>query len=68
MSTTKDTKQVTVRADPDLINDLDRALLEARADGHLPMNYNRSDALREAMRMIAEDPSILSEFEIDNGE
>jgi len=66
MSTAKDTKQVTVRADPDLINDLDRALLEARADGKLPMNYNRSDALREMMRVVAEDPSILSDYS-ENG-
>jgi hypothetical protein len=54
-----------VRADPDLVNDVDRALLDAKSEGNLPMNYNRSDALRDAMRLIVEDPSVLSEYSED---
>jgi len=62
---TNDRRQASVRADPSLLNDVDRALLEARASGHLPMDYNRSDALRDLMRQLADDPSILSDYSED---
>jgi hypothetical protein len=63
MATTDERRHVTVRVAPELLNDVDRALLEARANGHLPMNYNRSDALRDLMRQVAEDPSVLSDYD-----
>jgi len=63
MATADDVTQVNVRTPSGLLNDVDRALLEARADGHLPMDYNRSDALRDLMRQLADDPSILSDYD-----
>jgi len=45
MATSDQTKQVNVRANVDLVDKIDRTLLQARAEGHLPMDYNRSDAL-----------------------
>jgi len=63
MATSDGQKQVGARVDPKLVDRIDRALLEARANGHLPMDYNRSDALRDLMRQLADDPSILSDYD-----
>lgn len=66
MSASKDRVQASARVDPNLLDKLDQALLQARAEGRLPRNYSRSDALRDMMRMIAEDPSLLSDYSEDD--
>lgn len=52
-------KQVGVRVDESLVDAFDRVLLEAKVDGDLPMDYNRSDALRDFMEAAVENPDVL---------
>lgn len=52
-------KTVSVRVDADLVERVDRQILEAKADNKLPMDYSRSDAIRQFLERVAEDPSIL---------
>jgi len=59
MSAGEDEKQISVRVDVELVNDVDRQILEAKASGELPMSYTRSDAVREFFERVAEDRSEL---------
>jgi len=52
-------KSVSVRVDAELVEKVDRRILEAKADNKLPMDYSRSDAIREFFERVAEDPSTL---------
>jgi metal-responsive CopG/Arc/MetJ family transcriptional regulator len=58
-------KRVTIRASEDLVHRFDMAILEAKTQGKLPMNYNRSEAIRQMMHKIAEEPSLLPEYDAE---
>jgi len=59
MSTAKDKKSVSVRVDSELIDEVDHAILQAKANGDLPMDFSRSDAIRQFLERVSDDPSIL---------
>jgi len=62
----EETKQVTVRVDTSTVDDVDDAILRAKADGKLPRDYSRSDALRDVMEQLSEDLELLSDYEADD--
>lgn len=55
-------RRVTVRADPELVDRVDRVLMQAKMNGTLPMSYSRSDAIRDMLRQLANDPEKLSDW------
>jgi len=70
MSVGKDEKQISVRVDAELVDEVDRAILEAKANQNLPMDFTRSDAVRDFLERVADDPAVLYEDsdEDENGQ
>lgn len=52
----------SVRVDTDLLNEVDRNMKKAQGNGDLPLDYNRSKAVRSFLRAAAEDPDVLVQF------
>ena len=64
-----DTKQISVRTDESLVDAFDRVILEAKVDGDLSMDYNRSDALRDFMEATVEDADgLLDLVDVEEGD
>jgi len=64
-----DTKQISVRTDESLVDAFDRVILEAKVDGDLSMDYNRSDALRDFMEATVEDADVLLDLvDVEEGD
>jgi metal-responsive CopG/Arc/MetJ family transcriptional regulator len=59
MGSASEQKTVSVRIDEDLVEEVDRAIIQAKADGEIPMDYSRSDAVRHLFELAAEDTSLL---------
>jgi len=55
-------KTISVRMNEDLVDQFDRAVVQAKADGNLPMDYNRSEAVRDFFKEVADNPDLLLEF------
>ena len=59
MASAEDEKLVSVRVDKNLVDEVDHAILQAKANGDLPMDFSRSDAIRDFLERVADDSSIL---------
>lgn len=68
MSDSGDEKTVSVRIDRELVDDVDRTLHQLKADGDIPLDYSRSDIVREFFRRFTEDPSMLQRNDADESE
>ena len=60
-STTQGTKTISIRVDEELVDEFDRVIVQAKADGELPMDYNRSEAVRDFFSAVSEDPEVIFE-------
>lgn len=54
-------RTISFRVPQSLIDDFDRAIVEAQADGIIEINTSRSEALRILIRRTAEDPTLLDD-------
>jgi len=61
MSVGEDEKQISVRVDAELVDEVDRAILESKANQNLTMDFTRSDAVRDFLERVADDPAVLYE-------
>jgi antitoxin component of RelBE/YafQ-DinJ toxin-antitoxin module len=66
MSVGEDEKQISVRVDAELVDEVDHAILKAKANQDLPMDFTRSDAVRDFLERVADDPAILYEDREDD--
>lgn len=57
----EDKKSISVLVETELVDEVDQSILKAKAEGDLPMDFSRSDAIRQFLQRVAENPSILYE-------
>jgi len=57
----EDKKSISVLVETELVDEVDQSILKAKAEGDLPMDFSRSDAIRQFLERVAEEPSILYE-------
>lgn len=55
----EDKKSISVLVETELVDEVDQSILKAKAEGDLPMDFSRSDAIRQFLQRVADDPSIL---------
>lgn len=69
MSTTQDGyKQLSVKGQPDLIDEFERAVIQAQADGMLRTGDSKSAAVRRFMRYALDNPEVFEKLsEYDSG-
>jgi len=62
MSTTEETRNVSVRMESEMIDRLDKKLIELKAAGDVPMDFTRSDLIREMLIDAEENPELIKEY------
>lgn len=62
MSTTEETKNVTVRMESKMVDRLDKKLIELKASDDIPMDFTRSDLIREMLIDAEKNPKLIKEY------
>lgn len=55
-------KSISVRVDDDMVDEFDMAIKKAQVNGDIPLDYTRSDVIREMIERTANDPDFLKEI------
>jgi len=58
-----DTKNISVQASKELVDEFDRALKKAEIEGAVELGTSRSEAIRRLMLVAIDDPSLFGEVE-----
>lgn len=62
MSTGKETKSISVRMDSEIVDKLDKTLIKMKAAGDVPMDFTRSDLIREVLIDAEKNPEIIEDY------